>query len=152
MMPGGHGNENPNANYMNGRGFWLFYVLVITGVHLILLSVPFLSVPWVWTITSVGHNVIQFWFLHWMKSHPWITFDQGSCRRLTHWEQIDHGVQYTPTRKFLTIVPISLFILASGYSHYEKLHFVFNFVSLAFVLVPKLPSFHKKRLFGINKY
>jgi hypothetical protein len=28
MMAGGHGHENPNANYMNGRGFWLFYVLV----------------------------------------------------------------------------------------------------------------------------
>jgi len=40
MVPGGHGNENPNSNYMNGRGFWLFYVLVLGGVHLILLSVP----------------------------------------------------------------------------------------------------------------
>ena len=173
MMPGGHGNENPNSNYMNGRGFWVFYLLVLTGVHIILLSVPLeaFTVAWVWTVTNLGHNITQFWFLHWvsilmtwlmmssiqeasfqMKSHPWITFDQGSNRRLTHWEQIDHGVQYTPTRKFLTIIPIALFILASAYSKYDKLHFVLNFVSLAFVLLPKLPAFHKVRLFGINKY
>lgn len=87
-----------------------------------------------------------------MKSHPWITFDQGNCRRLTHWEQIDHGVQYTPTRKFLTIIPIVLFILTSHYSDYERIHFALNIVSLAFVLLPKLPAFHKVRLFGINKY
>ena len=87
-----------------------------------------------------------------MKSHPWITFDQGSNRRLTHWEQLDHGVQYTPTRKFLTVVPVALFILASAYSKYDKLHFALNFVSLACVLLPKLPAFHRVRLFGINKY
>lgn len=87
-----------------------------------------------------------------MKSHPWITVDQGSSQRLTHWEQLDFGIQYTPTRKFLTIIPIALFILASAYTRYDKLHFVLNASSLAFVLVPKLPQFHKVRLFGINKY
>jgi hypothetical protein len=97
MVPGAHGNENPNSNYMNGRGFWLFYVLVLGGVHLILLSVPIqvkseervvpcwsfvfkdsvrlrlfvlpqaFSVAWVWTLTAVGHNAISFWFLHWVS-------------------------------------------------------------------------------------
>ncbi|CAB4066794.1 unnamed protein product [Lepeophtheirus salmonis] len=92
-MPGGHGNENPNVNYMNGRGFWCFYVSLIGIVHLILLSIPLdsFTVPWVWTFTNILHNGISFCFLHWTKSHPWLTNDQGSCRRLTHWEQIDHG-------------------------------------------------------------
>jgi hypothetical protein len=155
----------------------VFYLLVLLGVHIILLSIPWdmFSVAWVWTITNVGHNAISFSFLHWvsrsftrrsekgalvkgahlifqMKSHPWMTFDQGSCRRLTHWEQIDHGLQYTPTRKFLTIVPICLFIAASFYTKYDKVHFVLNSVSLASVLIPKLPVFHRVRLLGINKY
>ena len=80
MMAGGHGHENPNANYMNGRGFWLFYILVLTGAHLILLSVPIdvFTVPWVWTFTNVGHNAISFWIFHWIKSTPWLTFDQGN--------------------------------------------------------------------------
>eukprot|EP00096_Caligus_rogercresseyi_P005173 TRINITY_DN20167_c0_g1_i1.p1 TRINITY_DN20167_c0_g1~~TRINITY_DN20167_c0_g1_i1.p1 ORF type:complete len:155 (-),score=20.22 TRINITY_DN20167_c0_g1_i1:164-628(-) len=154
MTPGGHGNENPNVNYMNGRGFWCFYIFLIGIVHLILLSIPldFFTIPWVWTSTNLLHNAISFWFLHWTKSHPWLTNDQGICRRLTHWEQIDHGLQYTPTRKFLTIIPILLFILSSAYTRYEPRHFSINILSLSTVLIPKHPSFHKRRLFGINKY
>lgn len=153
-MAGGHGHENPNSSYMNQRGFWLFYILILAGAHLILLSIPIdsFTVPWVWTVTNVGHNAISFWVFHWIKSTPWLTFDQGTVRRLTHWEQLDHGLQYTPTRKFLTIVPIGLFFLASFYTHYEQMHFVINTISLASVLIPKLPYFHKVRLFGINKY
>jgi hypothetical protein len=79
MMAGGHGHENPNANYMNGRGFWLFYILILAGAHLILLSIPIdmFSVPWVWTFTNVGHNAITFCVFHWIKSTPWLSFDQG---------------------------------------------------------------------------
>ena len=41
--------ENPNANYMNGRGFWAFYVLLIVHFHLTLLTLPIITftVPWV---------------------------------------------------------------------------------------------------------
>ena len=39
---------------------------------------------------------------------PWETLDQGDVRDLTHWEQIDNGVQFTATRKFLTIFPVVL--------------------------------------------
>ena len=154
MLAGGHGNEKPNANYMNGRGFWSFYILCITMFHLIMLCIPIdaFSVEWVWTVTNLAHNAISFWFLHWIKSTPWLSCDQGSVRRLTHWEQIDHGLQYTPTRKFLTIIPILLFFLTSFYTHYDQLHFILNTISLGFVLIPKHPSFHKVRLFGINKY
>jgi hypothetical protein len=59
----------------------------------------------------------------------------GTVRLLTHWEQLDHGLQYTPTRKFLTIIPILLFFLASFYTHYQSTHFLLNSISLAFVLV-----------------
>jgi hypothetical protein len=57
---------------------------------------------------------------------------------LTHWEQLDHGLQYTPTRKFLTIVPIVLFFMASFYTNYKPKHFILNAISLAFVLVRSL--------------
>jgi hypothetical protein len=47
--------------------------------HIILLSIPIdkFTVPWVWTVTNVGHNAISFVVFHWIKSTPWITFDQG---------------------------------------------------------------------------
>ncbi len=51
---------------------------------------------------------INFIVLHVIKGAPWEIQDQGLARRLTHWEQIDYGVQFTRTRKFLTIVPIIL--------------------------------------------
>merc|ERR1711944_384254 len=74
------------------------------------------TVPWVWTMTNVVHNLVTFFVLHWAKSTPWLSpIEQGSVRRLTHWEQLDHGEQYTPTRTFLTIIPILLFFLASFY-------------------------------------
>ena len=50
MMGGGQDFvENPNANYMNGRGFWAFYVLLIVHFHLTLLTLPIITftVPWV---------------------------------------------------------------------------------------------------------
>lgn len=45
---------------------------------------------------------------HYLKGTPYPTGDQGDARRLTNWEQIDNGQQYTPTRVFLTAVPIVL--------------------------------------------
>ena len=55
MMGGGQDFvENPNANYMNGRGFWAFYVLLIVHFHLTLLTLPIITftVPWVRKINS----------------------------------------------------------------------------------------------------
>lgn len=49
-------------------------------------------------------------------------------------------------------MPVLLFILASAYSHYDPVHFALNVTTLAAVVLPKLPAFHRVRLFGINKY
>ena len=73
-------------------------------------------------VTLQAHNGISFWFLHWIKSTPWISCDQGTSRRLTCWEQIDHGLQYTPTRMFLLIIPILLFFLTSFYTRCAYYH------------------------------
>ncbi|UYV73448.1 ORMDL3, partial [Cordylochernes scorpioides] len=107
MMLGGTTSEvNPNSSWLNSRGMWLTYSLAILALHLVLLSFPFLSVPWAWTLTNVIHNLCMFVVLHLVKGTPWISGDQGRFRWLTHWEQIDNGEQFTATRKFLTIVPI----------------------------------------------
>lgn len=53
---------------------------------------------------------LQFMYLllHTVKGTPFETPDQGKARLLTHWEQMDYGVQFTASRKFLTITPIVL--------------------------------------------
>lgn len=50
----------------------------------------------------------MFFFLHTLKGTPWESADQGKSRYLTQWEQIDDEMQFTATRKFLTVVPVVL--------------------------------------------
>ncbi|XP_067226393.1 ORM1-like protein 3 isoform X1 [Chanodichthys erythropterus] len=146
-----HSEVNPNTRVMNSRGIWLSYVLGIGLLHIILLSIPFVSVPVVWTLTNLIHNMCMYIFLHTVKGTPFETPDQGKARLLTHWEQMDYGVQFTASRKFLTITPIILYFLTSFYTKYDRVHFIINTISLLTVLIPKLPQFHGVRLFGINK-
>lgn len=153
MIGGTFGQVNPNSQWLNARGVWLTYIFCIALLHFILLSMPFLSVPLVWTLTNLIHNAFMFIFLHLVKGTPWESGnDQGKFRLLTHWEQIDDGIQFTATRKFLTIIPIVLFFLTNFYTKYDTIHFVVNFISLITVLLPKFPQFHGVRIFGINKY
>uniref|UniRef100_A0AAV2LHF5 ORM1-like protein 3 n=1 Tax=Knipowitschia caucasica TaxID=637954 RepID=A0AAV2LHF5_KNICA len=147
-----HSEVNPNTRVMNSRGIWLSYILGIGLLHVILLSIPFASVPVVWTLTNLIHNLCMYLLLHTVKGTPFETPDQGKARLLTHWEQMDYGVQFTASRKFLTITPIVLYILTSFYTKYDQAHFVVNTVSLLTVLIPKLPQLHGVRIFGINKY
>lgn len=46
---------------------------------------------------------------HWVQGIPFEN-NQGAYDGLTLWEQIDGGVQFTATRKFLTAVPIVLYV------------------------------------------
>ncbi|KAI6059812.1 ORM1-like protein [Aix galericulata] len=191
-----HSELNPNRRVASGRGSWLAYGLAVGALHVVLLSVPVLSVPVVWTLTNVLHNLVsagpalpcrgctrtghgsvpvgrgrrrllpspaaseqpELGFTDILpptpavKGTPFETPDQGKDRLLTHWEQIDYGMQCTSSRKFLSISPVVLYLLTSFYTKYDPAHFVINTASLLSVLLPKLPQFHGVRLFGINKY
>lgn len=64
---------------------------------------------WVWLFISLWCLLqVMYLFLHTVKGTPFETPDQGKARLLTHWEQMDYGVQFTSSRKFLTISPIVL--------------------------------------------
>uniref|UniRef100_H3BHC6 ORM1-like protein n=1 Tax=Latimeria chalumnae TaxID=7897 RepID=H3BHC6_LATCH len=147
-----HSEVNPNTRVMNSRGIWLAYMILVGLLHVVLLSIPVLSVSVVWTLTNVIHNLVMYLFLHTVKGTPFETPDQGKARLLTHWEQMDYGVQFTSSRKFLTISPIVLYLLTSFYTKYDPVHFIINTASLLSVLIPKLPQFHGVRIFGINNF
>ncbi|XP_057293628.1 ORM1-like protein 1 [Hydractinia symbiolongicarpus] len=144
--------DNPNEIWLDSKGAWLTYSLLVTFLHLMLLSMPFFETATAWTLTNLIHDVGNYLLLHHVKGAPFETYDQGQSRRLTHWEQIDAGEMLTGTRKFLTFAPIILFILASHYTGYTYSHFVINILALALALIPKFPQFYKVRVFGINKY
>uniref|UniRef100_A0A5F4VX34 ORMDL sphingolipid biosynthesis regulator 2 n=1 Tax=Callithrix jacchus TaxID=9483 RepID=A0A5F4VX34_CALJA len=137
-----HSEVNPNTRVMNSRGIWLAYVILVGLLHMVLLSIPFF----------ISQPQAMYIFLHTVKGTPFETPDQGKARLLTHWEQMDYGLQFTSSRKFLSISPIVLYLLASFYTKYDAAHFLINTASLLSVLLPKLPQFHGVRVFGINKY
>uniref|UniRef100_A0AAZ3QGF0 ORM1-like protein 2 n=1 Tax=Oncorhynchus tshawytscha TaxID=74940 RepID=A0AAZ3QGF0_ONCTS len=71
-----HSEVNPNTQVMNSRGIWQAYLLLVTVLHVILLSIPVLTVPLVWTLTNVIHNLVMYLFLHTVKGTPFETPDQ----------------------------------------------------------------------------
>lgn len=59
MMLGGTSSEsNPNASWLNSRGMWLSYCFGVLLIHFALLSFPFISLAWSWTLTNFIHNTV----------------------------------------------------------------------------------------------
>jgi len=87
---------------------------------------------------------------HMLVGTPFDT-DHGEFDGLTLWEQMDNGAQFTPSKKFLTALPIILFLVSTHYTHYDATLFCINLVPLIVVLIGKLPAMHRVRFFGINK-
>ncbi|TPX65425.1 hypothetical protein SpCBS45565_g05207 [Spizellomyces sp. 'palustris'] len=112
--------------------------------------VPGISSEASWTLTNLVYNASTFVMFHWVTGIPF-DLNQNEYEGLTLWEQIDNGEQFTPTKKYLTALPILLFLLSTHYTHYDFPTFMINLASLLVVLVAKLPSMHKVRIFGINK-
>ena len=50
---------NPNNSYFNSKGMWVTYVLIVSMIHYVCLSLPFLSVAMSWTLTNVIHNLVS---------------------------------------------------------------------------------------------
>lgn len=69
----------------------------------------------------------------------------GAYDQLTLWEQIDEGAQYTPAKKWLTSVPIGVFLVSTHYTRYNLALFALNFTVTLLVLFPKLPILHRLR-------
>ncbi|XP_042799051.1 ORM1-like protein 2 [Panthera leo] len=145
-----HSEVNPNTQVMNSQRIWLAYLILAGLLHVVLLSIFFFSTPVVWTLTNVIHNLAMYVFLHTMKETPFETPDQGKAQLLTHWGQMDYGIQFISSRKFLSISPIVLYLLASFYAKYDAVHFLINTASLLGVLLPKLSQSHGVCLFGIK--
>lgn len=55
---GGHGDVNPNKNWIESKGMFVFYFITIVSLHLILLSLPMISISIAWTMTNITHNLV----------------------------------------------------------------------------------------------
>ncbi|WFC97376.1 hypothetical protein MYAM1_000086 [Malassezia yamatoensis] len=100
---------NANADWVNMKGAWVIHVLLIAVAKLIINEVPGISDSVRWTLVNVGYMTVSFIMFHSVQGTHF-EFDSGAYDNLTLWEQIDHGYQYTPSKKYLTSLPIGLFI------------------------------------------
>jgi hypothetical protein len=85
-----------------------------------------------------------------MRGSP-IWEDQGEFIDRTVWEQIDNGVPWTSTRKFLIVVPMVLFLVSAHAILGDTLHLFINTAIVIILIAPKLPELHGIRIFNINK-
>jgi ORMDL family len=53
------GERNPNSSWLNSRGVWLTYIILVFVLHFILLSIPYINTPVAWTLTTTIHNVVR---------------------------------------------------------------------------------------------
>lgn len=109
-------SRNKNTEWLDNHAFWLFYVLLISLCWLIISCWTDPGIAW--TYVHLGHGLITYYLLHWNKGSP-ILDDQGKYDSMTFWEQMSDGVQFTATRKFFTIVPVALFLLATHGTDYR---------------------------------
>lgn len=75
-----------------------------------------------WTCFQVTYH-----FFHWKKGTPFAE-DQGVYNALTWWEQIDNGKQLTRNRKFLTVVPLVLWVIILFISTFDSEYYHFSFI------------------------
>ncbi|GAA5832196.1 hypothetical protein JCM11251_004276 [Rhodosporidiobolus azoricus] len=141
---------NVNAEWVNYKGAWLIHVVLILLAIVLLETIPGMSQDLTWTIVNLGYLFATYIIFHYVTGVPFdMTNNSGVYDNLTLWEQIDSGAQYTPAKKWLTTLPIVLFLVSTHYTRYDS-HpalFTLNLVALLFVgLAPKLPVFHRLRI------
>jgi ORMDL family len=100
---------NQNVNWLSGTFVWPTYIALIISARILMFYflTPLLSPEAQWTALSVAHGILTFIAFHWNRGSP-MWEDQGAHIDWTVWEQIDNGVPWTETRKFLMVVPILL--------------------------------------------
>nr|XP_024381166.1 ORM1-like protein 3 [Physcomitrium patens] len=102
-----------------------------------------------WTVINLVHFAATYRFFHWKKGTPFAE-DQGDYGKLTWWEQVDDGRQLTRNRKFLTVVPVVLYLIASHTTDYRNPNLFLNTIAVCWLVIAKFPNMHRVRIFGIN--
>ncbi|PKU63792.1 ORM1-like protein 2 [Dendrobium catenatum] len=140
---------NKNTEWFMYPGVWTTYIFIIFFTWLTVLSVFGCTPGMAWTIVNLTHFAVTYYFFHWKKGTPFAE-DQGIYNRLTWWEQIDNGKQLTDNRKFLTVLPVVLYLIASHTTDYQHPMLFFNTLAVIVLVIAKFPNMHKVRIFGIN--
>ncbi|CUG92606.1 transmembrane protein, putative [Bodo saltans] len=148
-------DTSPHTSFVDRAGFKIMYVTVLVALWALLHAshaVTNAGEAWNWVLRI--HAVVSYVFFHWIKGAPETgMLEDEKLQLMTFWEQIDEGYFGTPSRRFLTFVPFGVFFvtLMLNVQHDDLSTLVVNALFTLVCLVPKLESFFKVRIFGINK-
>ncbi len=140
---------NKNVDWFSMTWTKPSYVLLIVIFWFSLHATGTIDAKDCWTITSMVHGVMTFVLFHWIKGNP-DGGSQGAYNHLTLYEQIDAGVPWTSTKKFLILVPTMLMLGSCVVASYEPIYVVVNGSVFLIMVLAKLPAMHRVRIFGIN--
>lgn len=137
---------NMNATWVSQRGAWIIHLVIIVLLKVFFNLFPGINNEVVWTLTNMTYVVGSYVMFHMIKGTPF-EFNGGAYDNLTMWEQIDGETLYTPSRKFLTLFPIALFLVATQSVRNNFKLFMFNLVLTSLVaILPKVPFTHRLRI------
>lgn len=136
---------NLNATWVHTKGAWLIHICMIVFLKAFFNVLPGSSPELSWTLTNASYVISTYIMFHQIKGTPF-DFNSGAYDNLTMWEQIDNGDQYTPSKKFLFLVPIALFLVSTHYANYNLNFFILNGLLCLVGCVSKLPFTHRLRI------
>ncbi|CAM9406940.1 unnamed protein product [Pylaiella littoralis] len=143
------GMYNKNTEWMQNSYTSVMYILFIVSIWGVVHMTQLLTVAKSTTLVNVLHGLTTFYFFHWTKGSP-DEFTQGEWNGLTFWEQLDAGVPWTKTKKFMMIVPTVLCLIPLVASDYQPRYLAMNLPVCCILLLAKFPLMHRVRILDIN--
>jgi len=135
---------------MNEPSAWVFYpfALLVTAIFICIISSA--TVAESIAATHALHGIATFGALHWVKGSPDYLSNVGTWRGSTLWEQIEPGEHWTPTKKYLLLVPTILLLLTLFTGSYSTRIMLINIPIWVILTIAKFPCMEGVRIFGIN--
>mmetsp|Transcript_46939 Transcript_46939/g.68615 ORF Transcript_46939/g.68615 Transcript_46939/m.68615 type:complete len:188 (-) Transcript_46939:394-957(-) len=143
-------DSNRNTEWLRRPMVGMSYLAFLFIHCLLWYGLGFCSFSTALTLTNVVNCAAQLYFVHWVKGAPEDHATQGEFNGWTLWEQLDPGVDWTPTKKFLALVPLVLCLAACGAADYSVESLLINVPGCLIVTVAKLPQMDHVRVLGIN--
>ncbi|KAH9385889.1 uncharacterized protein NEMAJ01_0785 [Nematocida major] len=123
---------SPNVEWSLEPSTWFGQTLLTGTVWFILTQIFTKQVAW--SLTIWLYNIVTFVFFHAILGDPFNPDFSG----LTFWEQLMIQLKGSSGMSFFTLFPIMLFLCAARLAKFNNALFVVNFLSLVFVVLPKV--------------
>mmetsp|Transcript_4327 Transcript_4327/g.7460 ORF Transcript_4327/g.7460 Transcript_4327/m.7460 type:complete len:182 (-) Transcript_4327:1777-2322(-) len=127
------------------KSFWYLYLTTLFLSYLVLLLFTDAGLAFTWL--NLGHACVTFPWLHWLRIQQFDKqniYDSDSSDRFgseepqTYWENIDNGKQWTNTRKWLVVIPLLLYLMATNSADFTRQPLLLNLVAMLACIIPKL--------------